>query len=339
MLQSAKSNTVQKPLAVAVACLTAGYAMAACGNSSSVAPAPVVASGGAGTGGATQAQNGGASQSATGGASQSATGGASQTATGGASQTATGGASQTAGGTAAGGDSQAGGTPGAAGATDPCAAKTCASTANCTASPATQALISDFASNSGDFKSADAEWWTKLFGATFVYPALDACVATQPSFPLTQNFSDASWHVTGTVGTYSGLGIWLAPCMADLSAYKGISFKISGNVGPKGTLIMGVATAGTSKATTTTCSPNTATCVDGTTDATKCAGATKTITVTSAVQTISVLWTDFIGGYPETSPVANSIVGLSWTLDWVWNNTAANNYAVDFVIDDITLVP
>jgi hypothetical protein len=358
MQHFAKSNAVRNPRTVTFACLAAACAMAACGNSDP-APAPAVSQGGApGNGGATQAQTGGATQTSTGGATQTSTGGATQAQTGGATQTSTGGAvtdaggstaggaTQTstggaatdAGGSTAGGASASGGTAGAAGATDPCAPKSCASTADCTAAAPTQALLTDFSSNSGDFKGTATEWWTKLFGGTYLYPALDACATTQPANPLTQDFSDGTWHITGTVGNYSGFGLWFSPCMADFSAYKGISFKISGNVGTTAAVVMTVSTAATSKKDATTCSPNTATCVDGDTDATKCAPASKSIPVTSTATTVTVLWTDLTGGVPVASPSAASIVGIGWALDWLWSNTATNNYAVDFVIDDITLV-
>ena len=361
MHQSAASNLLRHPWSVACGCLAVVYVTSGCASSDSPNN-PVLASGGTfGSGGASPSSSGGNSQTVTGGAAPTqsggaaqgtvggavATGGAATSQTGGVSSVPNGGATVSNGGTVAstggaasdgsGGTAVSGGAAGAAGAADPCAPKSCTSTADCIATQAKSELITDFSNNASDFRSAAVEWWKELFGGTYVYPALDACKATQPSNPLTQTFTDGSWHIAGTVGNYSGFGLWLAPCMADFSAYKGISFTISGNAGATGAVMMSVATAATSKPDSGTCSPNTATCVE--TTASPCTAASKSIPVTAVPTTVTVLWSDLTGGSPEASPGASAITSIAWGFDWLWSNTAANNYAVDLVIDDLKLVP
>src|SRR6185295_13717734 len=52
-----------------------------------------------------------------------------------------------------------------------------------------------------------------------------------PTYPLTRTDATGELHVTGTVGTYSGFGVWLGQCVVDMSAYSGVSFLIGGETG------------------------------------------------------------------------------------------------------------
>jgi hypothetical protein len=105
----------------------------------------------------------------------------------------------------------------------------------CPGTPVTE-LIADFSSNfTGDLTSwtfgasaggvGDAAIPTVAFsGGGYVYPA-----APSPG-ALSGDLSQGNLHVTGTVSAASGFGLWFATC-SDASEYKGISFKIGGNVG------------------------------------------------------------------------------------------------------------
>src|SRR5262249_35051794 len=110
------------------------------------------------------------------------------------------------------------------------------------------------------------------FGGTYIYPTActNACVLLQaPSpTPLSQDLGHGNWHITGSVGTYSGFGISMsqrtmpidtvtgtAPyagnpyAMMDASAYSGISFTISGDAGASGNVILQMASAATTLTT------------------------------------------------------------------------------------------
>lgn len=235
----------------------------------------------------------------------------------------------------------AGGTTAQGGATstDPCA-KTPCTVATCTPVKPTSALLTDFSSNSGKFQSSAVEWWKEFFGGTYVYPKLDLCAATQPPTTLSEEFTAGSWHILGTVGDYSGFGMYFAPCVVDMSAYRGVSFTISGNAGAAGTVKLTVATAGNTKLEADNCMSNTATCT-----AANCVPGGKDITVSATPTTVTVLWADLLGGAPETAINAAQITGLAFaaTWDWAWTTGGGgvpteHQYPIDIVVDDVTLV-
>jgi hypothetical protein len=209
-------------------------------------------------------------------------------------------------------------------------------------SPKTRLLmLTDFSGLAADPQGTTALWSTGPNGGTFIYPFVDPKGAsTSVKYPLAQDFSGGSWHITGTVGTFSGFGLWISRCQADLSAYRGMSFKISGNVGPTAGVTLCVGTPATNKPFgKAPCPPSTATCIDGTTESTKCKCATARIGIAAASPEVTVFWTDLRGGYPENSPNPAMVSSIAWWLDWDARYTAAQNYAVDFTVDDITLVP
>ena len=102
--------------------------------------------------------------------------------------------------------------------------------------PATP-LITDFTYTAGqDPNSVNFGNSTTLQGSEFVYP-------TTGSYPLTSDVSGSNWHITGTVGDYSGFGLITFNCsVIDASAYKGIQFKISGTVGDTDPMTLGATT-------------------------------------------------------------------------------------------------
>jgi hypothetical protein len=210
------------------------------------------------------------------------------------------------------------------------------------APPKTRPLVLvDFSSPTVNLQATTAQWSTGLSGGTYVYPWVDSKdPSTSIKYPLSQDFADGHWHIMGTVGSFSGFGLWLTGCLADLAAYRGISFKISGNVGPTAGVTLCVGTPATTKPYgSSTCPTSTATCIDGTTEATKCMCAKTRIGVWPSGSEVTVFWTDLRGGYPENSPNPAKIGTISWGLDWDKRYTAAQNYRGDFTVDDIALVP
>jgi hypothetical protein len=230
---------------------------------------------------------------------------------------------------------------------DPCAPGTCETVGDCASVTPESALITDFSmlSDTNVFHSDSKEWWLEFFGGPYVYPGFDQCAETQQDPLLAQEFSEESWHITGTVGTYAGAGMWFAPCNVDMSAYSGISFTISGNVGPTGSILFNVATAANSAPSTNpanpNCHPNQNRCApaDPAQPWLSCANNVFTVSdIDETPRTVTVLWEELVGGMPEATTNAAELRGIGLALDWQFEYTAADAYAVDFTIDDVTLV-
>jgi alpha-L-fucosidase len=204
--------------------------------------------------------------------------------------------------------------------------------------PATP-LITDFTYAPPDGGTADTTRVPfggngSLAGSEYVYPAA-----------ITSDVSLSAWHITGTVGTYSGFGLYFDSCnRVDASKYKGISFKISGSMGDN-QLTLGVATLNDSMASgwinthggnstdPGRCIPTSGT---GQYSEQGCSTPTKTIPVTSSETVVNVLWSDFAGGAPEASVLTPAeITSISWTLPW----SGGTPYPVDIVIDDLSFIP
>jgi hypothetical protein len=291
-----------------------------------------------------------------------ATGAAGST-TGGKAASAGSGGATTTGGAAATGGACAGPTGGTG--TDPCADKPpCATPTSCTAIAPTNALITDWTDvgqcpeDMGTFVDGDHystkptdnanAWWNHFFGGPYVYPSNPACSTS----PLTQTISAHSWHVTGAIGNaagdYAGFGLWLEPCMADFSAYGGISFTISGTTDSTRTLKVVVQTSSNSAHAASSCKSNVGTCVA--TDGGSCTDASVTVTLSDTATTVTLHWTDFTGGSPNASPNPAEITGIQFQppapYTYPWDNdagtvvrTLSNPYNLNVTIGDITLVP
>ena len=164
-------------------------------------------------------------------------------------------------------------------------------------------MLDNFSSSDGQFGT----WATgKLAGGPNVYGT------------VAQSFTNADWHVTGTVSDWSGMNFWFngngatagTNCnLLDASTYSGgVQLDISGNVGTSGTLGMGITFVNASGMTVST---------------------QYMITVTDSVQTVKIPWASFTGGTIETSRIS----GISFF--FAWASTGATSYAVDMVIDNI----
>jgi hypothetical protein len=226
-----------------------------------------------------------------------------------------------------------------------------AATANTCPALATPPLIADFAFTPTDAgtvanKATFGVYGTTFSGGTYIYPdstsvLLDASV---PPPALTSDVSGGNWHITGTVGTYSGLGLYWNNCaLFDASAFKGISMTISGSIPAPSTLNLSVSTAedtittawfqqyGTPPISPTfgTCTPKSNSQYDGT-----CGAPSANIPVTATPATVTILWADLIGGKPQASVTPSKITGISFYFSW-----SSGSYPVDVTIDDLSFVP
>jgi len=289
-----------------------------------------------------------------------ATGGAAMAGTGGAMVAATGGAPVGTGGVASGtgGSSSAatGGSTAVGSGTVDCNPPV---TTYCTGTVPPAALISDFSIAAGATTPVVfGTWGQSLFGGSYAYPGTGADCATGAvsAYPLTQTLTGGNWNIQGTVGTYSGGGLWWScnmgtaaaasyagACTIDASAYTGISFTIAGSIGPvsKGTGTVGLAVAVSTPSTT---APkldsvgNPKNC--GTCTAAAC-GSSVAVPVTATATTVALTWAQL----GVTTP--NAITGISFSftdpfgLNGGYGTTpyTATPYPVDVTIDDFQFTP
>jgi hypothetical protein len=147
---------------------------------------------------------------------------------------------------------------------------------------------------------------------------------------------DNQWRVSGTLGAYSGFGLWwnctvggnIYPvCVIDLSAFSGIQFSIGGNPGPSGTLVLQMRTADTTPAPSDMATSSCGTCMAA------CAFASKTIPITSARATVTVAWTELIVAAPHVFD-PRRVTGIEWQFSYSGMGTSP----IDVAVDDIELV-
>jgi hypothetical protein len=185
---------------------------------------------------------------------------------------------------------------------------------------------------------------TTLGGSEFVYP-------TTGTWPVTSDMTASNWHISGTLGDYSGFGLFFDNCSrVDASAYKGVSFTISGSV-PQGSITMGLGTLNDVIASSwlsthggdTTEKPGRCLPTSGTNqyDQKTCADATKSVPVTATPTKISILWSDFTGGKPEPGVTPTDIISFYWFFPPPTGAGTASptTYAVDIVVDDLSFIP
>jgi hypothetical protein len=195
------------------------------------------------------------------------------------------------------------------------------------------------------------DYTSSYSGGTFIYP-------TTGTYPLTSDVTQSNWHITGTVGDYSGFAFFNGGCTKiDASAFKGISFVISGSVATgtttANTVTLTVGTAANDitgewlnahKAAATDadvynfgrCTPASANKYDGT-----CGSPSKTFAVTSSPTTVTVLWADLTGGKPQAGVTPSELTSIGFFVPPpVGVGTASvSTYAVDITLDDMQFVP
>jgi hypothetical protein len=225
---------------------------------------------------------------------------------------------------------------------------------------ATSATISDFTAldGGGGDPSAFGDFTTTFSGTTYVYPNGAA------NYPLVADFTGENWHITGTVGDFSGFGLVFSlqssatgGCnLADLSMFSGISFSIKGSVPITGALANSVQlTVGTAADDVASTWLNThkaagaadvvgnfGSCMpvsnqyDGT-----CGSPSFKVPVTDTATVVSVKWSDLVGGKPMASPDPSKITFISWVIPTPAGagGTAPTTYMVDLTIDDLQFLP
>jgi hypothetical protein len=190
----------------------------------------------------------------------------------------------------------------------------------------------------GDFVST-------LSGGTFHYP-------TAGAYPVTSDVTLSNWHLSGTIGDYSGFGLFLTDCnIVDASAFDGISFTVRGNVELMGSLTFSVGTSEddishlwlNSQPTPPSplAVPNSGTCLpasnqyDGT-----CGSPSYTFPVTPAETTINVSWEQLSAGRPRASVDPAKLTSIVWIFPPPPGAGTATPapYEADIVIDDVRFI-
>jgi hypothetical protein len=297
--------------------------------------------GGAGGGGKASGGNSTSGSSSSGSATGGTANGGSAGATAGSAGTSTGGSGGSGGSGGTGGTGTAG-NGGSGG-----------MMTGCTILPVTQPMIYEFPA-SVDPGAGGAGGEAGAGGASPVLPAMEGfsfgyngnppSVFSGYSFfypeeTLESNVAEGNWHVSGTVGTYAGFQVGFV-CGANASDYLGISFTISGNAGPSGSLSFVVphATNVWKEPLNTTTA---AKCMapgqyDGT-----CQEAAATVEVSETETTVSLLWADLVAGKPEMNPNPAELMGLRWLFAWdavKELDPEANEYEVDVRLDNLTFI-
>ena len=214
----------------------------------------------------------------------------------------------------------------------------------CTGTKPSSALISDFSLvNGATVPTAFGPWGQSLSGGAYVYPSdgsANPCDSASP-YPITQSFTSGAWNVTGTVGTYSGMGIWwvcatgggsfASSCLIDASAYTGISFKISGDAGPKGTIMVNVGTPST-----------VGIAVDSAGNPKSCAKCTAgpscmktaSVPVTPTPTTVSFTWAEL--DVTEPDAIEQILLMLPDPCSYTTGTCVATPYSANVTVDDMT---
>jgi hypothetical protein len=201
------------------------------------------------------------------------------------------------------------------------------------------------------------DYTNTLSGGEFVYP--NTAQTPTPTYPLTSVVTASNWHITGTVGDYSGFGFFFQTSAGtctriDATGYKGISFTISGTVKDQSVTVEVDTLNDTIRpgwlmahGSTTATAADAGACDPGGTAATTqysqtvCVEPTKAIPVTTTATPIMVLWSDFTTGKPDASPKATDIVGIRWVLPTPAGAGTATptTYPVDITVDNIAFLP
>jgi len=234
----------------------------------------------------------------------------------------------------------------------------------------TMALITDFAYTPPDGGAGDASadggadaaaaaassinfgTGAGLSGGEFVYP-------TSGNWPVTSDVTQSNWHLTGTLGDYSGFGLFFNNCShVDASAYNGISFTISAATPPTGGIItMGIGTLDDVIAASWLnthggnvaadapgrCIPAGSTATTTQYSQTTCGDPQIPITITGtpgSPQTVNILWTDFTTGKPEAAVKPSDITSIYWFFPPPAGagTTTPTTYPVDITIDNLSFI-
>jgi hypothetical protein len=161
---------------------------------------------------------------------------------------------------------------------------------------------------------------------------------------LRSQVTDGDWHLSGTVGSLSGFGLYMTGCkQLDASAYRGVAFSLRGSIAPGGSLVFFVGTASNQVSyrwlkenelnpTDEDEAPNLGRCVpltnryDGT-----CREARFTLQVSEEPTPVRVLWQQLSEGCPDPSVDPSELTAIAW----YFPQLSTGPYAVDIHIDDL----
>lgn len=222
----------------------------------------------------------------------------------------------------------------------------------CTATPPTPvagvSLITDFSGVAPDAGAgAGTSFGSGAFGGgSYFYPALGPGVdslanpqagnycttlASQNSFVATAT-PGKGLVLSGQVATFTGIGLYLSQCV-DASAFQGIEFTISGNIGSAtpdggtpGELTFSVSTPVDSKVQDgagNTCTLN------------GCSSPSYTFSVPAQPTTLRVTWEMLTGGTPIFVLNPGKISGIQWSLPWPCTTNPVP-YAAQIVLSDVS---
>ncbi len=239
-----------------------------------------------------------------------ATGNTGNTGKGGSSTGGTGSSTGGTGSSTGGTGSSTGGTGSSTGGTTSASGFTCAGT------QLTSAEITDFTT-----MGAMNTWGAApaLSGGVFVYPPA-----------MTVDTSAGVLNVSGSVADYSGFGLWFTAC-SDATAFDGISFDISGNVGTSAKITVALQTHSDYPINTVDMKGGCA-FASAATQYTDCVYPTVTKDVPEGGGTVTVAWSEFAGGKPVATGDASEIVGIQWSFAWAMGSTA---YPIDVDVDNV----
>jgi len=175
-------------------------------------------------------------------------------------------------------------------------------------------------------------------GGTFFFPAMgpgtdmpsnpDAGVycgtmASQNSFVATFNPTNNSWVLSGTVATYSGIGLWQYFCH-NASAYSGIQFTVSGTLGISADDAGDAGTSTEMQVQVTQLSNSAVTNTNGSAGlkgsmcTSNCNPAVAYFPVTSSPTVVQIPWSAFSGGTPNaTIDDPGQIAQIQFQLPWL----------------------
>jgi hypothetical protein len=199
----------------------------------------------------------------------------------------------------------------------------------------THAVITDF-TFTGNPNSVSFAGDAAFPGGTYHYP--DASDA------LRSDVTNGDWHIYGTVRDVSGFGLYFNACQQlDAAAYRGIAFKLWGQIGDGGALVFYVGTSvnqvASSWVNANKADPsapdepaNMGRCVpvSGRYDGT-CREARRILTVPAQPENSLVLWRDLADGCPDPSVDPSEIN----TIAWYFPQPVSGSYTVDIHVDDL----
>jgi hypothetical protein len=163
---------------------------------------------------------------------------------------------------------------------------------------------------------------TSQFQGTYTYQETTV-VADKTTDPT-------KFHVTGTVSTYDGFGIYTGKC-SSLAGYTGVTFTLSGttmSVDKPNALKFVVQMNGNEPIDATN---KKGACVGA--SGVECVSPNKAIMPSDTPQTI--MFADLVGGKPMTTLDVTQVLGFQWQID---PDASATPFAIDLTLSNLSLV-